>query len=333
MPHRRRSHRNPTGMTDRHDLAWRMFNLNWIAVAAMGIVLFAAVSLSDFSIGSRTLAIICAIVASLTLIVYIHRLVKSDQADPKLVFSLGTIAQVVLITAIAGPLSYVAGSLDWPLQDHTLLVMDRAIGMDPKVIATFVNDHPWLAKALASAYGLIKWPLLGVPIILAMTLRLVRLQQFIAALCIALVVTITISAFVPAIGTYYGLGLSSSDFPSLITVYDAQLRDLQALRAGSLRHLEMFHLSGIVSFPSFHAASAVLYIWAVWPVRCLGWIFLVLNMLMIASTPAIGAHYMVDVIAGIVVACGSIVAAGWLSESADRRAPSSALARAVGFSG
>ena len=44
-------------------------------------------------------------------------------------------------------------------------------------------------------------------------------------------------------------------------MYQAQLRDMLALRDGSLRHLELFKITGIVSFPSFHAASAALYTW------------------------------------------------------------------------
>jgi hypothetical protein len=40
------------------------------------------------------------------------------------------------------------------------------------------------------------------------------------------------------------------------------------LRDGSLRTLDLMHLAGVVTFPSFHAA-AVLYAWAVWPMRLL----------------------------------------------------------------
>jgi hypothetical protein len=126
-------------------------------------------------------------------------------------------------------------------------------------------------KFLNIGYGFIKWPLLGIPIILTMTSRLVRLQQFILALNIALAVTIIISVFVPAIGTYYGLNLSSAErFPLIDSAnYTAQLRDILALRDGSLRHLELYRLAGIVSFPSFHTASGPLFAWALWPVRSL----------------------------------------------------------------
>jgi hypothetical protein len=88
------------------------------------------------------------------------------------------------------------------------------------------------------------------------------------AFSLTLIMTLLISTFTPAVGTYYGLKVDPAQFTSLdAPMYSAQLRDILALRDGSLRHLELFKITGIVSFPSFHAASAVLYIWALWPAR------------------------------------------------------------------
>jgi membrane-associated phospholipid phosphatase len=291
-------------------VAWQLFHLNWIPIAVMGGFLLFTIALTDFSLEPVTFGITAAIAVFLGLTAYLYAFARADLADPKLVFSLGTIAQVILVTAIVGPLSYVAGATNWPLQDHAFLAIDRALGMDPEWIARFVNDHGWLAEWLNRGYGFIKWPLLGIPIILTITLRLLRLQLFMLALCLALAVTIAISALAPAIGTYYGLHISPAGFPFVnSTVYAAQLRDIIALREGSLRHLELFKLAGIVSFPSFHAASGVLYMWALWPVRGIGGLAVALNMLMIAATPVIGAHYMIDVIGGVALAAFSILLA------------------------
>jgi membrane-associated phospholipid phosphatase len=102
--------------------------------------------------------------------------------------------------------------------------------------------------------------------------------------------------------------------------YETQLHDILALREGSLRHLELFELAGIVSFPSFHAASAVLYLWALWPVRGLGVASAVMNVLMIIATPVIGAHYVIDVIGGIALAMVSIWAAKYCRDLVAREA-------------
>jgi len=97
--------------------------------------------------------------------------------------------------------------------------------------------------------------------------------------------------------------------------YLDQVRDLDPVRDGTLRHLDLFTLAGIVTFPSFHAASVVLYVWALWPVRWMRPIALVANAAMLASTPIDGGHYFVDLIAGVAVAGAAIFAARWLSRS------------------
>jgi membrane-associated phospholipid phosphatase len=80
------------------------------------------------------------------------------------------------------------------------------------------------------------------------------------------------------------------------------------IRAGSGRHLT--RLAGIVAFPSFHCASAILNAWAVWPVRSLRLPFMALNLLMIAATPVIGGHYLADLIGGALVAVLTIIVVG-----------------------
>ncbi len=290
--------------------AWQLFHLNWLPILGMGILLALGLRATGLRLEPVAYGVAVAIATLLLVLAYGYRIAKGELADPKLVFSLGTIGQVILTCAIVGPLSYVAGKLNWPLEDQALLAIDRTLGLDPEPIARYVNNHPWLARTLASSYGLIKFPLLGVPIVLALTARYVRLQLFLLAMSLALAVTIAISAIVPAIGTYYALQLPAAHLPEInTTVYAGQLRDILALRDGGLRELRLFSLSGIVSFPSFHAASAVLYMWALWPVRGIGGIAAALSLLMIAATPVMGAHYIVDVLAGIALAMASIWAA------------------------
>jgi membrane-associated phospholipid phosphatase len=300
-------------------LAWRLFHLNWIPIAAMGSLLLLAIIIGHFSIAPAAFLTMSGIAIELALIAHIYVRLRAHAADPKLVFALGGVAQLFMIAIIMGPLSYVAGATTLPLQDQTFLAIDRAFGMDPGAIARFVNDRPQLAGLLTTGYGFIKWSLLATPIILPATGRLVRLQVFVGAFGIALAVTLAISALVPAIGTFYGLDAPLSDYPTLnMTFYTAQLHDILALRDGSLRHLELFELAGIVSFPSFHAASGVLYLWALWPVRRLGGIAAAMNVWMIIATPVIGAHYVIDVIGGIALAAASIWAAGYCRDRALR---------------
>jgi len=80
------------------------------------------------------------------------------------------------------------------------------------------------------------------------------------------------------------------------------------LRDGSFRHLVAEGAEGIISFPSLHAALGLLFLLALWPVRYLGWIGVLLNVAMIAATPVDGSHYFSDVAAGLTIALLSWVA-------------------------
>ena len=85
-------------------------------------------------------------------------------------------------------------------------------------------------------------------------------------------------------------------------------------------------LAGIVTFPSFHAASAALYAWALWPSRLLRPIVVLANGAMLAATPIVGGHYFIDVIAGVAIAALAIVAARRVGRSITRRQVGLALA-------
>ncbi len=66
------------------------------------------------------------------------------------------------------------------------------------------------------------------------------------------------------------------------------------------------HLVGVLTFPSFLAASGILYMWAFWPLRWVRALVIPWNVLMIVATPLGGGHYLADVLAGIAVALGAI---------------------------
>jgi membrane-associated phospholipid phosphatase len=125
-------------------------------------------------------------------------------------------------------------------------------------------------------------------------------------------------------GTYYLFDYMPDAKIFTPGAYLMQLRDLPLIRDGSLRIIDFGALTGVVTFPSFHAAAAVLYLWAFWPVRWIGPIALLVNIAMLLATPICGGHYFVDVFAGIAVAAAAIVAArqiaGWLTRPAKTNA-------------
>jgi hypothetical protein len=280
--------------------AWRLFVFNWILLGAVAAAFGLAILLTDFSV-----AIYPAIVGGGFVALYagfsFFNAIATSRRDPQIVFVLGCIAQIVLITLLMAPFTYVAAAANFPMADATLLAVDRFLGLNWLGYVTFVNERPLLATWLDFGYMMIKWPLFIIPVVLAAAGKFRRLQEYVLAFLIALIATTIVSTMVPAIGVYQELGLSVTDFQNLNpNAYLGQLRDLPLVRNGSLRVLN--DLSGIVTFPSFHAASAVLYGWGLWSSHLFRPIAVIANLAMIAATPINGGHYFIDVIAGIAVA-------------------------------
>lgn len=310
---------NASAVPDEVDIAWRFFLFNWLVVGVMGATLALSLMATEFSIDQVGLAIAVGYVGLYG--GFAHANARSPvRRDPQVMFVLGGTAQIVLITAIMAPLTYVAAATDLPMQDASLFAADRALGLDWQSYVRFVDAHPALASWLNCGYAMIRWPIFAIPVVLAAKRQYRRIEEFTLAFGAALAVTTIISALVPAIGVYHQIGLDPSSLKNIDPrAYLDQLRDLPPTREGTLRHLALLGLGGIVTFPSFHAASAVLYTWALWPMRWLRPLVVVINGAMLLATPINGGHYFVDVFAGIAIAGLAIVAARWLGEMLARR--------------
>jgi hypothetical protein len=293
--------------------AWQLLSFNWVLVGLMGLALVLGVALTGFSIKPQS-ALLTFVVTAVYVSATYYNAYAPHKRDPFVVFVLGSTAQMVLITFLMTPMTYIAAAVDLPMKDVELNHLDQALGLDWPAYFYFIYDRPHLLGASLLFYGMIGLPVFGIPIVLGATKHYRRLQEFTLAFALALVATTIISVFVPAIGTYDLLGINPD--PAIFTPqsYFDQLRDLPLVRSGALRALDVPSLAGIVTFPSFHAAAAALYIWAFWSVWWMRPPALIICVGMILATPLQGGHYFVDVFAGIAVAVLAIVAARRLGE-------------------
>ena len=287
--------------------AWRLFLFNWRLLASLTGVLVAGLIATEFYIEPAGYLMAFGI-AGLYWRFGLLNATSTARQNPRISCTLIATAQMILALSVMTPLTYLAISTDLPLQDSTLLAWDRALGLDFRSYLDFVNARPLLIRPLAVGYRSIAWQILGIMIVLPLAGHYRRSAEAICAFTLALVATTCISALVPAIGVYGMLGLHAADFPNIQPggYYDT-LRDAPLVRAGTLHGLNLLRLVGVLTFPSFHAASAVLYLWAFWPLRWLRLLLVPCNILMIAATPVGGGHYFVDVFAGIAVSAAAIV--------------------------
>jgi hypothetical protein len=299
--------------------AWRLFHYNWIVVGAMAVALVAALTISGFSIAPLSALKPAAIISAYIGYAYFNHS-RPLKRDTRVTFILGSTGQLLIMPVLITPLTYIAASTSPPLQDAALNALDRAMGLDWMAYFDFIYDKHWLLFVAVLAYGMIGWPVFGVPIVLGWTRRYRRLQIFTLAFGIALAITAVISTLIPALGTYglYNFLPDPQRFSPIACI--EQLRDLPAVRDGTLRHLMIDQLAGIVTFPSFHAAAAALYLWAFWPVRWIGPAVSLVMVAMLLATPVVGGHYFIDVFAGIAVTAVSVIMATWIAERLTRTA-------------
>ena len=303
--------------------AWRLFCCNWLMLGIMAVALAAGMTLAGFSIAPASALKPFAIVAAYVgYTVYKYR--RPQNSDPKVTFILGATGQILLIPVLMTPLTYIAATANLPMRDAALNAFDRALGLDWMAYFNFVYHRHALLYLAVLAYSMIGWPVFGVPIALGWTGRYRRMQEFTLAFALALVATTVISTLVPAMGTYELFDYTPD--PKIFTpgAYLEQLRDLPLVRNGMLRVIDFDALTGIITFPSFHAAAAVLYLWAFWPVRWIGPIALAVNVAMLLATPICGGHYFVDVFAGIAIAVAAIIAARAIADRLTRPAKAAA---------
>ena len=198
-----------------------------------------------------------------------------------------------------------------------LLYVGRRLSINWLGVAYWFRDHPTLSKVLSDVYVSIAWQ----PALLVAALAYAdpeRLRRMRSASALALSITVLSYMFLPAIGPYEYFKLSASDFPSVLAPGAWVAPGItEALRSGA--HQTSFE--GLVTFPSFHAVTAVLFGHGWLGVPIIGMPFFVLNIAMLISCVPIGSHYIIDVIVGIALAIAGLRASKQYFKATDRELP------------
>lgn len=202
-------------------------------------------------------------------------------------------------------LTFVLGTSDRPLTDPALAAIDRTVipNLDWPAAMLWLSHREALMVAANWVYESIGWQPVALIALLGLSGRQRRVWTFLTAWLVTLFVTCVLFTLFPGIGAYAYFGLAAADVPAMrdpTPWHQAVL--LTELRAGTLHHIGFVDLDGIVTFPSFHAAAAVVLAWAAWTVRAIRWPALLLNVAMLMSAVPIGGHYLIDIVAGCVVA-------------------------------
>ena len=206
----------------------------------------------------------------------------------------------LVITILCGIIAaYAMQRSAFPLQDRLLANMDAAVGLNWSDYAHWVDRHEQIQRVFRFAYDTIQIQIALPLVVLAFSNRKSDVRVYLLAFSIAFIVTIVISALLPAAGP---IGLADRTAFGILQFTGATPLDhLMRLReAGALIMTDP--PGGIATFPSFHATVAVLTPLALRRYPRVLVALLVLNAAMLGGTVTEGAHYFVDVLAGICMA-------------------------------
>jgi hypothetical protein len=214
------------------------------------------------------------------------------------------IALFSTISLLAPLCAVVMASTNLPLADAALARADYVLfGFErEKLVATVMRWPVFMTVVQVVYHSLVIQPSLLLAVLFA-TGRGQRGWTLLFAWCLSLAVILLIFPLFPALGSppYF------LDFEETFI----------GARDGSLRTFGVKALTGIIEFPSFHAAAAVLLGWGFAGAGRLGKPFVLLNVLMFGSA-LIAGHYLVDLIAGGAIAAGAILLAGRLQNRIGR---------------
>ena len=208
----------------------------------------------------------------------------------------GYFALFILLCLIPAVGSYPVAALSHGYVDATLQRADEALGFDWLAWYDVTAAHPWVQHFGRAAYQSI----FVSPAILLVHYARENLRaeaaRFLATVWLASVVTLALFWLMPAVGPFAYLWHGAAPYMPSSELWQPQV--IPALRAHALHAIDLGHLVGLVSAPSFHTAADVILIAFAWRHTSLRLLLVPLNLAMLLSIPVEGTHYLSDMLLG-----------------------------------
>ncbi len=214
-------------------------------------------------------------------------------------------------------LSYVGAMADLPLRDPEMMWIDRHLGFDWLQMMQALDRRPLALGVLDAAYATFTTQLIGTVLVLILARRTRELDRFFLTFVCASVLAEIASVLIPTLGPM-SAAAGGLDFAHLPTLGRTTAEIVLKLRDGTLRAIDFGAVDGIISFPSLHAAVAVIVPFTLRWNRPLFWLAAALDAVMLVSAVPSGNHYVVDVIGGVGVSVLAIACGGPVQRSLDR---------------
>ena len=193
-----------------------------------------------------------------------------------------------------------------PMIDAALARADQVLGFDWLGYARYLDRHEFLWACTKYAYLSIFLQFVLVIAVMAFSRDASRLYAYLLAQTLALSFVALVALALPAVGAYEQYDVAHAGLKHTFGISEQVKTSISWLRAGAHGVYGVEDVP-LITFPSYHACCAVLFIWAMWGTRGVRWAGLILNITMLAAIPTHGCHYLVDILLGMVIAALAIV--------------------------
>lgn len=231
---------------------------------------------------------------------------------PRLIESVELILWSVLLNNALSPLILIAGRSPRPLVDSGLCAIDGRMHFSTQAIVHLVAQMPALRAFLVLAYSALGPLVIFAILALPFFGHVQAARRYVLGATLAVLITAAAFALWPAAGPWTTQHIEMTKEQAGVTFYLMRLKSI-APAGVDLKN------AAIVSFPSFHAALAILTAVALGAFRRLRVWMWILTVLICVSTITTGWHYGIDLLGGIAVAAVSVAAVGWIKDEPDSR--------------
>lgn len=221
--------------------------------------------------------------------------------EPRLAAMLLAGAFLMIFSAAASLLNSFLLTVAGPNSDAFFDHLDRALGFDWYAAMLVVARHPLLNQVFFLAYNLVLPEIALLLVALSIWGRVETVYRFSMRMALGALVTIAIWTVAPAFGAMALYVLPPDLHPMLSMTGETGRAQVALLRTGpGLIVPDPLHGS-LIGFPSYHCVLALLVSWHAWELKSLRWPLLLLNALVIVSTPVQGGHHLMDVMGAVPV--------------------------------
>lgn len=283
----------------------------WLTMAASSIVVASLLSQSKISLDYESLRP----VATSLCVLMVTAWICARRGFHRWSLVMETLSVGVALSVLGLASSYLATSLSLPLADQFLVSSDQKLGFDGAAFIRWVDSHEWLAWFLMQAYASFAFQLVLLPLILILAGQPGRGVGLVLSYAIVCYTASFISIWFPAVAANVTYGIDGTTLQSINAQFGfAFLDQFHAVRNQAEFLLSLDKAQGILTFPSVHTATAVICAVSMLTVPWLRYPILLLNVGMATSTLSHGGHYLVDVLAGAILAVLSIWVAKRLAQ-------------------